>query len=138
MATDNPIDAFFRLFSPTIKFPGSGNIGDFNYSPNTEWEAPALFRGHEIIEQSVYREVASAGTQLGILLDAMRALAASHPELTDNEAVKKLQQLGEQVDSTKTIVRKNSAQRLRDDLNHLKKTDNEGLQSLLREYLESE
>ena len=134
MATDNPIDAFFRLFSPTIKFPGSGDIGGFNYSPNTSWEAPALFRGNGLIEQAVYREVASPGTQLGVLIDAVKAIAAQNPALADNEAIKKLNSLGDQIHKTKTSVRENSDQTLRNELDHLKKTDNDRLQSLLKDY----
>ena len=136
MATDNPVDAFFRFFSPTIKFPGSGDIGDFRYAPYTSWEAPALFRGNSTIEQAVYREVASPGTQLGVLIDAVQALAAQHPELSDQEAIKKLQDLSDQVSTTKTTLRQNAEKTLRTELQHLKQTDNNALQSLLKEFLD--
>lgn len=138
MATDNPIDALFRFFSPTIRFPGSGNIGDFRYAPNTSWEAPALFRGNGLIEQTVYREVASPGTQLGALIDAVLILAAQHPELQDNDALTKLRDLGDRVGTTKSAVRKNAAENLRNELTHMKKTDNGALQSLLKEYLDKD
>lgn len=134
MATDNPVDTLFSLFSPTIRFPGSGDLGAFRYTPHTSWEAPSLFRGNDVIEQAVYREVASPGTQLGVLIEALLALAGQHPELAESEAIKALQELGDKVDSTKTVIRKNSEQTLRTELDHLKRHEPERLQSLLKDY----
>lgn len=80
-ADDKPTDSFFRFFSPTIKFPeslklpGSGSFGSFNYQPYTKWESPALFRGDEQIEGRIYSEVASPGKQLGKISELVVHLA---------------------------------------------------------------
>lgn len=136
MATDNPVDALFRFFSPTIRFPGGGDLGSFRYAPNTSWEAPALFRGNDAIEQSVYRDVASPGTQLGILIDAVLAIAEQTPQLADHDAISRLRELQDSVDSTKNSVRKTSTGNLRSELDHLKRNDQEALRSLLQDYVE--
>ena len=136
MSSDTPVDALFRFFSPTIRFPGSGDLGSFRYAPNTSWEAPSLFRGNETIEQAVYREVASPGTQLGVLIDAVLALASQHPALADHEAIGKLQQLGDEVSEKKTQLRSNTEKSLRSELDYLKNSNNEALQTLLRDYLD--
>lgn len=136
MATDNPVDALFRFFSPTIRLPGGGDIGSFRYAPHTSWEAPALFRGNDAIEQAVYRDVASPGTQLGVLIDAVLALAEHTPQLAGSEPIARLRELQEDIDSTKTNVRKSTTGNLRSELDHLKKNDSEALRSLLKDYLE--
>lgn len=81
------VDTWFRLFSPTvrfpetIKYPASGNVGGFTYQPYTKWEAPSLYRGDDAVEQRIYREIASPGRQLGKLTDVALQLADQVREL---------------------------------------------------------
>jgi hypothetical protein len=54
-------DTWFRFLSSTVHFPatirnpGGGDVGGFTYQPYTKWEAPALMRGDDAVEQPVYR-----------------------------------------------------------------------------------
>lgn len=134
MATENPIESFFRLFSPTIKFPGSGDIGSFGYAPNTQWEAPSLYRGSAPIEQAVYSKVASPGTQLGALIDAVLVLAEQYPALSENKAITDLQEMAKCICKTKEDVREDLEKMLRKDLDYLAENDPEALKKLIANY----
>ena len=134
MASESPVEALFRLFSPTIKFPGSGDIGSFRYAPYTQWEAPALFRGNEQVEQAVYRDVASPGTQLGALIDAVMVLAAQHASLADDPAIGKLREICDSVNEKKTEICKRTEKNLRREMDWLATNSPDSLQAILKDY----
>lgn len=138
MATDNPFEAWLRLFSPTINLPASGDIGSFSYHPNTQWEAPSLYRGNELIEQTVYRQVASPGSQLGTIVDALMVLCdmaeKSQPELAQQKEMIELRALAGKVNETKASVKNNGEKMLRAELDRLKEQDPEAFNRLLTDY----
>lgn len=135
---ETPLQSLLRLFSPTINFPASGDIGSFNYHPNTQWQT-SLYRGNALAEQTIYQQVAGPGSQLGTLLDAVLLLAAalerSNPELGQAGELLKLRDLGEQVSSTLADVRTHQREFLQRHLDAMAAQDKDGLLELLRRYV---
>jgi len=166
---DKVSDSFFRFFSPTFKFPesvklpGSGSFGSFNYHPNTKWEAPALFRGDEQVENRIYSEVASPGKQLGKIselvvhladtvirleekisaLEQKKSRGKEQPdELIQNDhfdaLVEKTLDLKEIVDEVEKVKGSNKSQMeklARKDIGKLAKADKKRCKVVLEEYL---
>lgn len=136
--SDSIADAWLRLWSPTINLPGSGSIGGFNYHPYTTWEAPSLFSGNQAVEAGVYREVASPGRQLGQLTDAVleiaKALAETNPAILNGDAVKKLSDLRDEVETVKSRIEDSAANRAEKILNELRDNDPDALLRLLDKF----
>ncbi len=132
-------DAWLRLWSPTINLPGSGSIGGFNYHPYTTWEAPSLFRGNPVVEQGVYREVASPGKQLGAITDAVlalaEALAKNGTDLSNAEPIKKLRELDDEIKTVKSRLESSATKQAETMLDELQKSDPAALQILLQKYI---
>lgn len=131
-------DAWLRFWSPTFNLPGSGGIGSFNYHPNTTWGAPTLFSGNEIVEQAVYRDIATPGKQLGRLSDVVRALidelSKMDSKIADAESVKKFKEMSKQIEKIKAAVEDNTVVAVKEGLEKLKHTDKDAFDALMKEY----
>ncbi|MCB0873026.1 MAG: hypothetical protein KDC36_06570 [Thermoleophilia bacterium] len=126
-----PTDPWFNLVLPSIRFPGSGDLG-FNYQPNTAWEAPSLFRGDARVEQRVYSEVATPGRQLGRLSDALLSMA-EHLGV-DTPEVTALREIAQSITAIKEQVREHQEQDARAALDRLAESDPDALRRLLEGY----
>ncbi len=140
MAAEHPFETWLRFLSPTIRFPGSGDIGHFRYQPYTEWEAPSLYRGNQQIEHTIYREVASPGSQLGTLIDAVETLvdrlSGDHPDLEAEPSIEALRRLAGEVKDTKESAGVDVEKALRRELDKLAAMNPAQLQRILADYAE--
>ena len=139
MASETLADAWLRLFSPTINLPGSGSIGGFSYHPYTTWEAPALYRGDQNVEQLVYRDVASPGKQLGklteVVLELADAMAKLDSDIAASENVRELKCMCERVEAIKQTVNVNAEATAKEALEKLKAVDPEKLNQLIKQFV---
>ena len=140
-STDTLTDAWLRFWSPTFNLPGSGSIGSFSYNPNTTWGAPSLFSGNEIVEQAVYRGVATPGRQLGCLTDVVLELVEELTKLDNKiagtDSVKKLKVMSMQIEKIKVAIEDNTVACVREGLDKLKDTDKDTFNALIKEYATS-
>lgn len=139
MATpDTLTDAWLRLWSPTFNLPGSGSIGSFSYHPNTTWGAPTLFSGNEIVEQAVYRDVATPGRQLGrltdVVLELVNELSAMDSKIAGAESVKKLKAMSKQIEKIKEAIEDNTTAAVKEGLEKLRNNDEDAFKALIKEY----
>jgi len=160
----------FSFFSPTFKFPdslklpGSGSFGSFNFQPNTKWESPALFRGDELVESRIYSEIASPGKQLGKISELVLQLADTvtrlenkvslleqelgrstdmHAELKpagnktlDMVTLEQLETMVNDVEEVKTSNKNRVEKLVRQDLTKLAKADKDLCKAVIQEYLQ--
>jgi hypothetical protein len=167
---DKSPESYFRFFSPTFKFPdslklpGSGSFGSFNFQPNTKWESPALFRGDELVESRIYSEIASPGKQLGKISELVLQLAdtvtrlenkvslleqelgrstETHAELKpagnktlDMVTLEQLETMVNDVEEVKTSNKNRVEKLVRQDLTKLAKADKDLCKAVIQEYLQ--
>jgi len=115
-----------------FKGPLSGDVTQ-DISPITSLLSPQFefnFAGNRRIESKVVADVASYGKQLGILAEAMLELADGQK----GDAVKKLQELTDQIDEVKQQHKDSLEKKVKADLEQLAQHDSDALQRLLDEY----
>jgi hypothetical protein len=136
MSSSTLADAWLRLWSPTINFPGSGSIGRFNYHPNTSWDA-SLYRGDQNVEQLVYRDVASPGRQLGklteVILELADALAKIDSDIAASTHVAELRGMADHVEEIKQAVKTSAEDAAREALEKLKALDQKKFDDLIKQ-----
>ncbi len=88
------------------------------------------FSGNRKIEAAIISEVCSYGKQLGILTDAVLALAGDNEE----PAVEKLQGIAEQIRQVKDCYHDDHKSVTKEHLDHLLEDDPETLRQFLSEY----
>ncbi|WP_432696008.1 hypothetical protein ACQUQP_15885 [Marinobacterium sp. YM272] len=99
-------------------------------APITHWWSPRVefnMAGNEELEAKIVAEVASYGSQLGTLTDAVLELAGDR----DSETLQKLRALAEKIDQEKRKYRNTEINALKTALSRLKKEDPDGFASLL-------
>ncbi len=107
----------FRLFDQSI-------------SPVTSWFSPNYeinFAGDKSMEQKIVADVASYGTQLNRITEALLVLAAGHNE----PAIEKLRELYASIEQVKTQTNTQLVKRIEQDLAKLKAQDTDAYQQLL-------
>lgn len=106
-------------------FLGAPNLQ--NIMPLTNWGAITVnYQGNPLIETEIAREVASAGKQLGILTEALLALADHVGRPTEGEALAKIervQDLYDRVEAVKAASRKATRDQIRGQMRSLAKID---------------
>lgn len=129
----NPWWPFY--FTPDVfRSPLSGNV-EQDISPLTNWFSPQVelnFCGNKNIEATVISEVASYGKQLGILTDAVLALAGDN----DHPAIQRLSEIAEQIQQVKERCEVNQKNVTKEHLDRLLKTDPGALKELLAQYID--
>lgn len=135
MTDEAPFPSLWRFFSPTFNLPASGNIGSFNYHPNTLWQGPTLNRGNPAMEQTIYQEIAGPGSQLGTLVDAVLKilvkLEENHPELSDLDEVKKLRAMGAGIEQVKRRVETRQIDEFAEQMENLARNEPARFESLM-------
>lgn len=123
------------MWSPSYYFPLSGAV---TQDIETDWFDREITSesGDANIEKEIFRDVASYGTQIGILNEAVLALAEElKPEsLENNEALKKLNTLQENVKRIKSTIKDQNRKRAKQMLDKLAQEDPDYLVSLLESY----
>lgn len=144
MSTDKLVDSWFRFLSPTVQFPhtirypAGGDFGGFTYQPYTKWEAPALMRGDDEVEQRVYREVASPGRQLGklteVVLELSTEISAMSQKSQDSTKTKELREISARILDIKKSVEDTAENQARDGLDRLGEKSKTRLKKFIEEY----
>ncbi len=119
-------------FTPFAKLPLSGNLSQA-ISPLTNWFSPTIefdIAGDRQIEADVVANVASYGKQLGVLSNAILALAHGH----SSPAIKRLRELAAQVEECKRKHHGSLEETARRGLEALKKADREAFERVLGSY----
>lgn len=120
-------------FNPDVfRLPFSGNV-EQDISPLTNWFSPQVelnFSGNKNIEAAVISEVASYGKQLGILNDAVLALAGDN----DHPAIQRLSEITAQIEKVKDRCKADQKSVAKEQLDRLLKNDPEALKELLAQY----
>lgn len=114
-----------------LKSPLSGDL-EQSIAPVTQWWSPQLefnIAGDRQLEAKIIAEIASYGSQLGTLTDAVLELADDR----DSEVLQKLRALAEKIDQEKREYRKAEIDALKDTLIRLKQEDPDGFASLIAE-----
>ncbi len=114
-----------------FKSPLSGDV-EQSIAPVTQWWSPQLevnIAGDRKLEARIIAEVASYGSQLGTLTDAVLELA----EGKDSETIRKLQDLANQIDSEKRRYQHAELTALKRSLLRLKRNDPKGFEQLMTE-----
>ncbi len=127
----NPLwDYWFNLF----RSPLSGNV-EQNYHPVTSWWSPQFefnFAGDQHIEAQVVSNIASYGRQLGMITEAVLALA----ENNDSPAIEKLRKLADKIENVKNEHSRESIESLESQLRKLKESDRAAFDKLLSQLKE--
>lgn len=114
-----------------LKSPLSGDL-EQSIAPVTQWWSPQLefnIAGDRQLEAKIIAEIASYGSQLGTLTDAVLELADDR----NSEGLQKLRALAEKIDQEKREYRKAEIDALKDTLIRLKQEDPDGFASLIAE-----
>lgn len=119
-------------FTPGLVLPGNVQT----IAPATNWGTAITvnYQGVPSIEADIQREVASAGKQLGILTEAVLALAAPvEAGLGDDarEKIARLRRLAERVEAVKARNRDTVRRQIRDQMASLVRTDPDAAESLV-------
>lgn len=125
------MNPWFDTWLNMFRAPLSGDVSQ-DYRPVTSWWSPQLefnFAGDQKVEAEVVRSVASYGKQLGILTEAVLALAKD----SNSPEVARLQQLAEEVGAVKKRRSSESAISLKQRLQELRDQDPEEFKRLLAE-----
>lgn len=137
MKDSSPLLTLWPSFSPTINFPASGDIGSFNYHPDTTWQGPSMIQGNPVMEQKIYQEVAGPGSQLGTLTDAVLSLIThlevKYPEITDNDDVIKLRTLSSKVTAIKEEISNRESEEFHQKLKKLATESPEAFKDLIKD-----
>lgn len=115
-----------------FKSPFSGDVTQ-DIAPNTSWLCPQFeinFAGNHRVESEVVADVASYGTQLGALSEAVMELANGEK----GEAVDRLKTLMDQIEEIKDRHEVGLEKKIKAELDQLKKRDPKTLKRLLDEY----
>jgi hypothetical protein len=115
-----------------LKGPFSGDVTQ-DISPVTSWLSPQFefnFAGNRRIESEVMADVASYGKQLGILSEAVLEIADG----SKGEAVERLKKLVDQIDTIKNQHEDRLEQKVKADLDLLKRQNPKTLERLLKDY----
>ena len=114
--------------------PLSGDVNQ-DIAPLTNWFSPQValnFAGDRRVERDVVAEVASYGRQLGILTDAVLAVAGENNE----PAVTRLRQTRDAVEVVKARHQRSALRRAEEALAHLRHADPESFKTLISELQE--
>ncbi|MCC5811759.1 MAG: hypothetical protein JJU06_15415 [Ectothiorhodospiraceae bacterium] len=125
----------FPWLSAFYRWPLSGDVQQ-DIAPLTNLFSPQLavsFAGNPDIEREVVSQVASYGRQLGILTDAVLAMAAD----SCDPAVERLRETRDAVEDVKARHRTAAIKSSRQAMDHLRRTDEEAFRELLRELAAS-
>ena len=136
-ADKEEIEMFAWLFPSwwSIKGPRSGDI-DQNIATITRLLSPQFelnFKGDEKIEAQVLADVASYGTQIGVLSEAVLEIAGDRK----SESIDELRKLVDDVREVKRQHKHRLERRVRDQLDDLKERDQELLKRVIQDYQES-
>ncbi|MEY4588426.1 MAG: hypothetical protein RL497_502 [Pseudomonadota bacterium] len=107
----------FRLFDQSI-------------SPVSSWFSPNYeinFAGDKNLEQKIVADVASYGTQLNLITEALLALAQGK----DDPAINALRKVHEHIEEVKAKTKTQLVTRIKEDLHKLKTQDNAAYQQLV-------
>ena len=118
-----------------FKSPLSGDVNQ-DIAPQLSWLSPQFefsFAGNRRIEADVVADVASYGKQLGILSDAVLELA----ENAEGEDVTRLRELVEQIEAVKQRHTDTLADKVKVQLDQLKREDPQALKRILADYLDT-
>lgn len=135
MSTGNvfsPYEAWAKLWQSSMQMPLSGDVVQ-DINPITRWLSPQLefnFAGNQALEAKVVSEVASYGKQLGVLAEAVLALAdeQSGPEL------ERLKAMVVEIETIKQQHQKQELVELQQRLKPLQHQDPAQLKELLTEF----
>lgn len=114
------------------KWPLSGDVIQ-DIAPSTSWLSPQFeinFAGDRQVETKVVADVASYGKQLGILSEALLEVANGNK----GEAVNRLETLVDEIEAIKRQHAASLEQKIKSDIETLKKNNPEALKKLLKEY----
>ena len=109
--------------------PLSGDVTQM-FAPFLSQQVEVTYAGNPGIEREVVREVASFGTQIGLITDAVLVLAGNR----DEPAIAELRKVAERVAKVKHRRRRNAEAEARTALDALAKLDRATLERLLRSY----
>lgn len=122
-------------WAPSFYFPFSGAV---TQDIETDWFDDEITpeSGDANIERKVFRDVASYGTQIGLLNEAVLALAQELKPgaIEDNDALKRLKELQEQVERIKGRTKAHTRKRAKQMLDKLAQEDPQYFLSLLESY----
>lgn len=122
-------------WSPSFYFPFSGAVSQ---DIETDWFESEITpeSGDSNIERRVFRDVASYGTQIGLLNEAVLALAEElKPEaIEQSNALRRLKELQEQVERVKGRTKNQTRNKAKQMLDKLAQEDPDYLASLLESY----
>jgi hypothetical protein len=103
---------------------------DQSISPVTSWFSPNYeinFAGDKKLEQKIVEEVASYGTQLNLITEALLVLAKNK----DDPAINALQIMHKNIAELKTKSKTKLIARIQEDLAKLKEHDHEAYRQLI-------
>jgi|SRR5690606_6213036 len=118
--------------SAMTKLPFGGDVAQA-ISPYTNWFSPTIeldFAGDRRIEADVVANVASYGKQLGIVTEAILALAGDDR----SPDVERLRQLASRVEACKQMHRRSLEETARQALESLKDRDPDALARVVADY----
>ncbi|TFH59383.1 MAG: hypothetical protein E4G91_08980 [Candidatus Zixiibacteriota bacterium] len=115
-----------------MKLPGAENLNQ-DIAPVTTWFPTTYelnFAGDRRIESDVVSNVASYGKQLGILTDALLALAGD----SENPAVERLRDVAQEIERRKQWHQSDLEATAKDALERLRNSDRPAFDRLLSEF----
>ena len=131
-ANEKAIYPWLPSWPAFTKLPLSGNVSQA-ISPLANWFSPSIefdIAGDRQIAADVVTNVASYGKQLGVLTDAILAVAHGNA----SPAIKRLNELAQQTEACKRAHRRSLEESARQSLDALKKTDREAFHRVLASY----
>lgn len=132
--TEDPLnpDYWVKYWSNSIRMPWSGAVNQNGWLDWERWFSPVTnitFKGDASLERAIHEQVASYGTQLGVLSEAVLSIA--NQQGVNTSAVKRLDNLVQQVEDTKTEHRDQKTQKLISALKQTKASNPELYASIL-------
>jgi hypothetical protein len=125
------------FWAPQFHFPFSGDLAQ-RIQPETDWFFGAISprAGQPRLEQKIHQDVASYGRQLGLLTEAVLALA--EPDSVTAEqgqaALDRLKTIQREVEELKSRERAGQAEGTLQALRQLARDDPAALQQVLRQF----
>ena len=126
MTMTTPLQTFWEGM---MKYPFSGDVTQA-ISPYTNWFSPQITvnAGDPRLEARILTDGASYGRQLGVVIDALRAVVEKKQ---DKEAFAALTKLADKIDGIKEAHRGNLAAQAEDSLKKLWSSDPDAAKALI-------
>jgi hypothetical protein len=124
---------WFNFWAPQFRFPFSGAVNQ-DIEPVTDFfSGIAPHAGDAGIERKVVQDVASYGTQLGMLADLLLEVA-ERQGLKDSKPLSRLQDLQRQVGQVKAEQAEALRKAAEQALERLRDVDRDGLKDVLKRF----